>query len=330
LLQFSDDGPSLSCRCHRIALACAAGEDRKKEEKVRRVPDVEIIRRWLGAQGPRIVVTALVAAVVTDGVRIGLTLRGPARVEPASAHAVSRPTQTGPHDLDAVLSAHLFGRSDAPPVEAAAAQTLKLIGTIATESDGGYAIIAEANGQSHLYRAGSPVVAGAMLDAVYPDHVVLLRDGVAQTLQLPRFAIAIAAAARRRPPAVASVTAKPSEAAPSFTPPLLPASGAVIRSLHLHPAMRDGQPVGMRVTGTAAESRPLSLLGLSAGDLVVDVNGESVAGQPGGGVGNLMRTINAGQTATLAIERGGRLIQVQIDPARANAVADLFHSDAPQ
>jgi C-terminal processing protease CtpA/Prc len=121
------------------------------------------------------------------------------------------------------------------------------------------------------------------------------------------------------------------ESQPSFTPPPLPTSGAVIRSLNLSPAVERGKRIGLRVVGTRTGngSASLTALGLSAGDLVVNVNGTSLADGSPGGAGMLMRTISEGETATLGVERQGRLIEVTIDPTRADAAADLYRGADP-
>lgn len=298
-----------------------------------RAREAVVVRQWLTVRGPWFVVFVLGVLMATDTVSFGLRLHRSSSAErPSNPSPVVATPKIGRRNLQSIVAAHLFGRADTLPSSGVGAQeALKLMGIIATgQSHDGYAIIDAPDGVSHLYRVGSPIVAGLMLSEVFPDHVVLLRDETPVTLRLPKSATvtrASLAGSVVSPEIVAGAGGMDSSAPASFMPPLLPTSGAILRSLNLRPAIEHGDPMGMRVMATSAGERPLEALGLNPGDVVVSVNGAPVGAGPVGG--ELMTTINAGRTATLTVERQGRTIEITIDPASADVAADLYRSAAP-
>ncbi len=99
------------------------------------------------------------------------------------------PSTSGSFSLQPLLAAHLFGqvsqeltggRLDNLPISSL---NLVLTGVIASSS-GGYALIS-VNGQSQEpFAIGQTITEGAVLQAVYPDRVVIRRNGVLESLML--------------------------------------------------------------------------------------------------------------------------------------------------
>jgi general secretion pathway protein C len=99
------------------------------------------------------------------------------------------PAPTSTFSLQPLLAAHLFGqasedlagqRLDSLPVSSL---NLVLTGVIAADT-GGYALIS-VNGQAQEpYAVGQSVKDGALLQAVYPDRVVIRRNGALESLLL--------------------------------------------------------------------------------------------------------------------------------------------------
>jgi type II secretory pathway component PulC len=289
-------------------------------------------------RGPWIATSLLAVAIGLDVTRFilqgerGTDLR---RSEMA-APGLRIPSQRKPPDVAAIVSAHLFGTATSDTVDSTAAVLvpLNLTGTIVAQGGAqSYALIGEP-GRSQMYRQGDPLAGGGRVQEIYPDHVVVLRNSIAEVLALPRAGDAPSGMAGRPSPRRATMVLAEAEAdgspagdeaeAPISPPPLAP-SGAVARALNLRPAIEHGQRVGMRVMGSAAGAKVLASLGLSAGDIVVDINGEPVGvGAAGPGIGGLMNTINEGQTATLGVQRDGQAIEVTIDAIRAETIANLY------
>ena len=100
-------------------------------------------------------------------------------------------TRNGGPNLDAIISAKLFGVYQ-PPVNnlAAAPDTrlnLTLMGIFAgTRNDQSRALIAQQNGDEKPYSIGDEVVGGVNLQAIFPDRVILARGGQLETLRLDK------------------------------------------------------------------------------------------------------------------------------------------------
>src|SRR5262245_4080440 len=231
----------------------------------------------------------------------------PAPVVTAAAPAV---------DLNAIVNAHLFGvaaasgdPSDAP----ATAANLTLTGTLAgREPENGWAIIG-ANGQSaRVYATGASLPGGSKLFAVYPDRVILDRNGSRESLLLPR----LAGAGPAYTPRVASRNA----AAPAGDGSLAdnvrqilaqnPAAGGEL--LRPQPVFAGGSLRGYRVYPGRNRAQ-FAQLGLQPGDLVLAVNGAALD-DPNRGLETL-RGIGQGGAVTLTVDRGGQQQQLTIDPS---------------
>ena len=99
---------------------------------------------------------------------------------------------------------HLFGNGNANALkrdimEAGQATQLKLTlhGTVSEDQgQGGYALIADANGMEHSYRVGDRIQQGVSLKAVRADHVVLEHNGRNERLDLPRESLDSASSVR--------------------------------------------------------------------------------------------------------------------------------------
>src|SRR5690606_5348599 len=99
-------------------------------------------------------------------------------------------------DVQAIASAHLFGEANAaeapPPVvvheEVAETQlALSLRGTIAAnDPSAALAIIAASGRDEKVYAIQDTVAPGTTLHAVYPDRVILNRNGALEALKLPK------------------------------------------------------------------------------------------------------------------------------------------------
>jgi len=199
-------------------------------------------------------------------------------------------------NVGAIAGAHLFG---APPASAAVGPTslpLTLTGTIAFDDPkAGLAIIGEKVETARLYAVGSTLPAGASLQEVYADRVVLDRNGTLETLMLPRqFTGGVAPGAT---PAVASVSAPPEH--------------TVLRAMT---AFARGELKGVRVF--AGPNRgAFARLGLRNGDTITAINGVPVgAGTQGT---QILAELSAGGSAVISVERGGRTQQIKLSSMTA-------------
>ena len=91
--------------------------------------------------------------------------------------------------IQQLLSAHLFGQANQEQMNTGLEElpisslNLKLTGVIASGS-GGYALIAVKGQTQEPFVVGDAITAGAVLQAVYPDRVVIMRKGAMESLLL--------------------------------------------------------------------------------------------------------------------------------------------------
>jgi general secretion pathway protein C len=225
-------------------------------------------------------------------------------------------------DLNAVARAPLFGvppsaaRSDgagAPPTRAA----LVLAGTLAVrDPKAGLAIVGESAQAARLYAAGSNLPGGARLHEVYTDRVILDRDGVLETLMMPRpSASGTGGTARLSPP---GNSAEPSiaDSVQRLVAQGPEVIGEVLRPM---PMYVNGQLKGFRVYA-GRDRRKFAKLGLQPGDLVTQINGVPLGDAQHGM--EILRTLGNAGTANVTVERGGAVQQVTVDTAQVAAMAE--------
>jgi general secretion pathway protein C len=205
----------------------------------------------------------------------------------ASAEPGSRP----PADLSAILENDLFAGANSPTSQmdtrslrspnATSAEDelgLKLIGAIAGDSDTSRAVIQnKATGLALPYKVGD-VVAGAIVESIECDRVVLRTAGRRKVLPLQSGAISPASG---RPG-----ESKPSSAEPGAgrasgehqsaqNRPAMAYVEQVFHTAKIEPYVRNGRTEGLKITGL--EDTPLTrLFGLKSGDVVQTVNGQTL------------------------------------------------------
>lgn len=116
-------------------------------------------------------------------------IRPPTAPAPSSAMQGAAPRQAPAFDVQALLSANLFGEAapaagSGDPMNAPVSSlNLVLTGIIAAAGES-YALISVNGAAQEPFAIGDEVTAGAVLDAVYADRVILIRGGVSESLIL--------------------------------------------------------------------------------------------------------------------------------------------------
>lgn len=228
----------------------------------------------------------------------------PVAVDVAAAPAI---------DLAAIVNAHLFGvaATTGDPANApATSANLTLAGTLAGPDPAvGWAIIGASGQSARVYPTGASLPGGTKLAAVYPDRVILDRNGARESLMLPRLsgggaAVPLAAAqAAGAPPAsladsVRQLMAQDPAAANELLRPQPVFAGGSLRGYRVYPGRNRAQ---------------FASLGLQPGDLVTAVNGAALD-DPNRGL-EILRGIGAGAAVMLSIDRNGQQQQLSVDPA---------------
>src|ERR1700733_2802704 len=267
---------------------------------------------WLSrlqANGPSAVAWVLGALIAVELARIAAALLSGQLKSPEPVVEASAPRRKPGVNVQAVLSAHLFGVAVADPSAQdpnnapLSSANLALAGTIATENPKkGIAIISD-GGPSKVFAVGDNVN-GASLYSVYLDHVILDRGGELETLLLPRrFAGGSQAAPRR------------AAAADVRTSQTIKNVHSVLQQV-LRPVASYDNAAGKFRGFRAYPGRNRAMfteLGLKPGDLVTAING-----QPLEDAQHSEKVFNMSLTAasvTVTIERGGNRQDISLNVA---------------
>ena len=209
----------------------------------------------------------------------------------------------GPAPAQSIAKWHLFGSAPFKPGAGASAPatTLSLIlrGTFASgDPASGIAVISGADSDERAYRVGEEVAPGAHLAAVYADHVILVHEGVEETLVLPRDRNLAPGDIVRATPATVTSRAAVNPLAPGHagvTPDSIAAGvpsqqvavsadwqqtlarlrqnpDQLARSMQVVPVLDGGKLTGVRVAA-GSDVALIQHIGLRAGDIVTSVNG---------------------------------------------------------
>lgn len=231
-------------------------------------------------------------------------------------------------DLAAIVNAHLFGVAAVtgdPSSAPATTANLTLAGTLAgLEPSIGWAIIGASGQSARVYATGASLPGGAKLAAVYPDRVILDRNGARESLMLPR----LSGSGGATPVAYATGTgAAPASLADSVRQLMAQNPAAANELLRPQPVFAGGTLRGYRVYPGRNRGQ-FARLGLQPGDLVTAVNGAALD-DPNRGL-EILRGIGAGSAVTLTVDRNGQQQQLSVDPgAVAQELQPLEEMEQP-
>lgn len=257
---------------------------------------------------------------------------------PADDGLASAPIQTAAADAPAanlsLAKWHLFG--NAPQRRAVATvgapeTTLELLlrGTLAdADPHQGMAVLVDKLGNERAWRVGEEVAPGVKLDEVHRDHVILLHEGVQETLTLPR----------STPPPVAPAPGVRPGAAPRNTAPEKPGSmpvyvapqigGAaldwqktmdaiaanpaqVASKVRVAPVIANGQIAGIRLAAADGDANLLGKYGLRPSDIVTAVNGVPVDSIERGR--QIVESLGQASSVRVTVTRDGRPTEITVN-----------------
>ncbi len=216
-------------------------------------------------------------------------------------------------DVRAIADAHMFGVADTEPVEAGPAPVadenlsdtrltnLSLKGTVASDRpEFSVAIIADGANEEKVYVIGDPIGSSAKLHAVYADRVVLDENGMFTNLKLPKEFSAIQAAPVRRTTRSTRQSARNEQSIQSVVSDNLTKLTDVIRPT---PYFVSGQQRGYRVY-PGRDRRQFAALGLRPGDLIKDIDGQSLT-DPTQAM-QIFQALGSAEQVTVTVERNGQ------------------------
>ena len=236
----------------------------------------------------------------------------PASIEvtaPAAPTTSAGPAQTQ-NAAAALAMKHLFGSTDVVAETAAEAPEtkldLKLVGVFATGDSSSLAIIAPGRRPEALYGIGDALPGNATLRAVYPDRVILERNGALETLRLPRESLGDGVSL-----GAASVTASTGDLASDlqrYRREAMRNPARMAEMVTAEPVQDGGRFVGYRLT--PRQDLPVfEQLGFQPGDVVTEVNGVALD-KPEAGIRALRQLATARELNVTVLRNGSpRTIQ---------------------
>jgi general secretion pathway protein C len=240
---------------------------------------------------------------------------------PPPAATASRPSQAV--DVNAIANAGLFGRYQAPASTEASLLSapdtplnLTLIGLLADDRDQfSRALIGTQGGEEKAYAIGDDVARGVVLQAIFPDRVILERSGRLETLRLERDKPGAGGTASAAPPVAAAASVDDSAMASAqqlarVRDEVLKDPAKASEYVRVQPANVGGQLKGYRIY-PGRDRAAFTQAGLRPGDLVTSVNGVQLD-DPAKALQLLADLGQAGQV-NLVVERGGQTQNISIN-----------------
>ena len=216
-------------------------------------------------------------------------------------------------DVEAIVAAHMFGVADETAVELAPTPeenenlsdtrltNLSLKGTVASQiKEYSVAVIADGNNEEKVYAIGDAIGSSAKLHAVYADRVVLNENGVLTNLKLPKDFAEAAVTQSRRTTTRNRRAQDNSRSLQAVVSQNLTKLSDVIRPT---PYFVNGQQSGYRVY-PGRDRQQFSALGLRPGDLIKDIDGQSLT-DPTQAM-QIFQSLGTAEQVTVTVERNGQ------------------------
>ncbi len=175
-------------------------------------------------------------------------------------------------------------------------------------------IIAAGNRDENFYRVGDELPGGAAIQAIYPDRVILRRDGRHETLSLPQERLEASTAAG---PAQTAMARTRGTRQNGNGPDLQQMRERLVnnpqdfnRMVDIQPYMDGGEFRGV-ILNPGPEPEMMETVGLQPGDVVTAINGEPLD-SPEASM-NALQMISQASTLDLTILRDGNQTSVRIN-----------------
>jgi len=230
---------------------------------------------------------------------------------------------------------HLFGNTPVAATGAGAvAQSMILSGTLADRDPAAGVAVIDAGDGEKAYRAGETIGAGIKLARVYPDHAVVLRDGVEQTLALTRDRNLQPAEIVRQPTPGKTRGARTATSSASSPPPAAANANGARQAAHASPQLQQaisrartnpeelasrlqivpvldgGRMTGIRLSAGGSDASLMNQIGLRPGDVVTAVNGAPVDSIARGQ--QIIEGLRNASSARVTVLRDGRPADITI------------------
>ena len=168
-------------------------------------------------------------------------------------------------------------------------------------------------------------MSGVTLQAVSPTFAVISRSGQLERLSLREASVlsrseppappaGVAGGAATRPVSDRSMSSRPVTGRPQSVrkdprPLSATSAGDLLQVVSTSIAMVDGRPGGIRVSGR--NGADLSEFGLRNGDIITEINGQSLVGAPGG-IQGLATTLQQNNSVSVTLIRDGSTLTTRV------------------
>jgi general secretion pathway protein C len=235
------------------------------------------LRRWTSSlqnSGPAVVTVILI--LVLAWLLADLTWSFvPRKQDPAAAQAAAMPAAARQVDAADVAAKHLFGNAAAPAANPANAPdttlALTLHGIVAGKRAADSRALIVANGDEQPYAIGAQLPGGAVIRSIYPDRVLLERDGRVEALRLPKIGDSGGGLATTPQPTLRGQSAPPQNLG-QLRQEIMNNPQRLMDVVRAMPVMDHGKLTGYRIYPSGNPSA-FNQLGLRPGDVVTSVNG---------------------------------------------------------
>lgn len=213
-------------------------------------------------------------------------------------------------NADALAAAHLFGQLQTSASTASLANApdtqlnFTLLGILAgsTEAES-LALIAKDSGDEAPYSIGDDVSQGVNLQAIFPDRVILSRNGRLETLRLDKDAPSNATVFNAAPVGEAQEgTAAAAQMLAAIKEQVITDPSKAANFIRVQPITGDGGMKGYRVY-PGPERGAFNASGLKPGDVVTAINGTPL-NDPGQAL-QLLQSLAQSSAMSLTIDRNG-------------------------
>ena len=237
--------------------------------------------------------------------------------EPQPVDAVPRQVarQQPRDDEKQIANLHLFGEASKakPSVKKAALNApetrlkLTLRGVFSDDdsssASSARAIIGDPRGKEDSYAPGDPLPGGAKLAEIYPDRIILERNGRFETLRLPK-KVVNRGAARLNSRRTARTTSSGSAAAfNKYRSEIKKNPASLMNYVRATPERKDGKFIGFRLQA-GKDPGAMKELGLKPNDVVTSINGVQID-SPAKGM-KAMQALGEGNSVEITLLRGGQ------------------------
>ncbi|MES2683663.1 MAG: type II secretion system protein GspC [Pseudomonadota bacterium] len=269
--------------------------------------------RLHGAKLPPIAALLLVAVLAWQAASLlWMVVPMPASAAWTPAPGFVDPTPARPAlNVDALAGAHVFGQYQATASTASLANApdtqlaFTLLGILAgTRDQESLALIAKDANDEAPYSIGDDVSPGVSLQAIFPDRVILSRNGKLETLRLDKDSPSNAQVFSAAPSSgeVQEGTPAAAQMISQIKEQVLTDPSKAANFIRVQPISGEGGLKGYRVY-PGPERAAFNAAGLKPGDVVTAINGTSLS-EPGQAL-QLLQSLSQASSMSLTVDRNG-------------------------